>query len=571
MAVTEELNRSNDHTQCHILAEACESSLKQRDPSVVWSTLLVLDYAMKNCGPHFHAAVCNRRMMREMKRLITKYWGKKSGFGTANPIGSLAVQMLQLWTNSFSPRTYPDFSQAYYRLLEKGIHFPPPTEENKSPISGSAVVTKVNPKAIMDATARPSNTPIPRSVSITLDSVGESLSLLFSLTEDPTAPVPEDLLKPICDQLRTHSDKIVEHINANLGNENAVRRLLEVNDQIETALKRVSMHKNVVEEDSDSTSDESDSPPATTASFSNDFFDEAPTRKSIKSKSASAPNVADLITSPSSSSKPSLGATKKKKSSKKLKRSQTTAPPATSDLADFFAPPRPTGASHPVSTSSTTEFDAFDFTHSNSAFAPNGTTQNWADFGSSSAYAYPTLSQSLGSPPMHHHTSHAHSAFSPASPSALPEMSTSPFTTQTNAFEPFTHTNGHQASPWSSPVAQAPTVNGGNLGPNPFGVPSHEEKKPIGSPSANSERLAATFGKYWTGGTPASPVSTSLGPDPWSTSANSNQNGTSTFMSPGSPTVRGSASASGFEARVTVGGNGNVAVAVPVASTNPFL
>jgi hypothetical protein len=529
-------------------------------------------------------------MMHEMKRLIKKYWGKKSGVGSASPIGSLAVQMLQLWTNSFSPRTYPHFSQAYYRLLEKGIRFPPPTDENAQPIQPDVpVVVKASKDHIFTSPSRVSNAAIPRNVSSTLDAAGESLNLLFSITEDPNAPVPEDLLNPIMTQLRAHSDKIVELINANMDNENAVRRLLEVNDQIETALKRVSMHHNVVE---DSDSDDSDSSTPTPESARSDSVpnkSKSSTGISKSNKSASAPNVAAMLSSPSNQKlasaampAPSSSSGGKKRTSRKSRTS--AAPQPTNAVFDFFGSPTPQVSTSTPNTSSTIAFDAFDFGHTGSAFAPSATqstSNDWANFGPSHPAQSPVAFVSTSSHTLFHGAALG-DAFGTAAPTNGSAFASQPFPAFSSTSFPSNPAVASQ--PLSPTISSQASTNGSynsttnNDTFNPFALPSNQvstgsqtllatNPSPI-QPSSTTERLASTFGKYWTTTNPPAPTSASLGADPFSSPQSSSNLYSTTPSSPFNGSTPASAAPTSINGRST--GSVSSGTSNPT-STNPFL
>jgi len=336
---------------------------------------------MKDCGAHFHSAVCSKSMMHEMKRLIKKYWGRKGSFESTSPIGNLAALMLQHWTNTLPRRTYPHYGEAYFRLCEKGIHFPSPTSGHSEPISEVPKHPNLKPKE-SPSQKTSSSSHIPKNVLETLDATGESLGLLFSITEDPNAPIPEDLLNPIVETLKQQSKTIADLINANMENENAVRRLLEVNDQIDAALKRIKHHKNILDDDSDTDSDAAETMTASSKS------------KSTKSRSSSTAGAS------ASRSPARTDSTSKTRSASAAAFSHSNyLPPGASPksslsnaaqlaLLDFLgpsaAPVQQKYAPPSASTSSTAKgsFDAFDFNSSFSAFAPMSGASN--GFGSGS-------------------------------------------------------------------------------------------------------------------------------------------------------------------------------------------
>lgn len=490
-------------------------------------------------------AACTSAMMHYIKRLIKKYTGKKSGFST-NPIGSLAAQMLQLWANSFDPRYLPHFSEAYRRLLQKGLRFPAPADGFKEQItyrpvksttSSSGSSSSSRSKSVMTSGHAPQSSSssskngdraIPSNVRNALDSIGEFLGFVFSITEDPNAPLPEDLLKPSMKSLGEHAAKIAELIDSNIGNEDVVRRLLEVNDQLDAASKRLQGHRNVI--DAESSDDDSSS-------------DEEDYRRSKKGndKSRSAPNIAQASDSVISQSRKSSKS--KTRSSSTTKPQQTTSS-STNDLFLLFDPAAPVATpASPSNTSITSPstqpnnngapydaFDfslstsAFDFSSSSSAFAPAGT---WAPFEAPQPYnAFSASGSAVSSPPPAQHNNHnspfaANGTFT-SSYDSLPartasnasvSSTTAPYSPSTpthaqpalDAFNPFAlsspqspaqtpsssfYSNGH-----STASQGTPTQNGFHTNAQHAQNPSSTSTPPPNSQS--TQRLANTFGKYW--------------------------------------------------------------------------
>lgn len=544
--------------------------------------------AVKNCGPNMARAACSHSMMHYMKRLIKKYMGKKAGYGMTNPVGGLAAQMLQLWATSFDPRHLPYYGEAYRRLLSKGIRFPTPGDGFKEQIVYRAHPPKSTssskPKLSTSNPTSPSRSnsgALPSSVISTLDTIGEFLGFVFSITEDPNVPLPEDLLKPSMQSLEEHSKKVAELVDANIGNEEAVRRLLEVNDQLDAASKRLNGHRNIIDaEDDDDSSSESD-----------EHYKKS---KAKSSKSKSAPNVADAAVS--SKKKPKV------RHSSVTKTSSVTSS-STNDLLVFDAP-APTSVHH--STPATT-FDAFDFTHTGSAFAP-ASNAGWASFevtpGTNNAASNgqndfaarssstPHMMPAYNGAPAYNGNASNGSLFggfdyrmspptSYTSPAPAPTTSAAPQAVQPpNAFNPFSFDLSPSVS--TAPAAHAPavvhttapannnTIN--NFAPftpqNTAHTSAAAYSSPVSSPPPSntqaSQRVAGTFGKYWanpeTAPAPSTPTSSTYNyADPFNPAPTSPSN---VYSSPASPNGSGYAGSPVMAYKPAP---------VPATSNNPFL
>lgn len=497
-------------------------------------------------------AACNHTMMHYMKRLIKKHLGKKAGFGPTNPVGGLAAQMLQLWATSFDPRFLPTFAEAYRRLLSKGIHFPAPGEGFKEQIVYRSTPVKSAPSKPKNLTtsapssgSKSSSLGLPAPVVAALDSIGEFLGFVFSITEDPNAPIPEDLLKPSVKSLEDHLKKVAELVDSNIGNEEAVRRLLEVNDQLDAAAKRLNGHRNIIDADDDDSSSDSE--------------DVVVKKHKSSSKSKSAPNVADVIT-------PTRKKPKTRHSS--VNKASTTSA-STNDLLIFGEPHQPTAT---TSAAPAATFDAFDFSHSGSAFAPSSNT-GWASFDPAPAPAATTPNGNLGAPTRATSTPQMSPAFNgdasngpfggfdfrmappvaysspaPYSPTSTTSVAPPPHQPSSNLFNPFSFETSPASAPAYTPAyAPAPAavhspVSAMNA--NAYAPPSNgyavttSYTSPVSSPppanSQSSQRAATTFGKYWanpeTAPAPNSPSASNAGPfSPVSPGSNG-------YASPVSPT-----------------------------------
>lgn len=524
-------------------------------------------------------------MMHYMKRLIKKYMGKKAGYGMSNPVGGLAAQMVQLWATSFDPRHLPHYSEAYRRLLTKGIRFPTPGDGFKEQIVYRSHPPKMSssskPKPHTSTTTSPSrgsSNALPSSVVSTLDTIGEFLGFVFSITEDPNAPLPEDLLKPSMQSLEEHSRKVAELVDANIGNEEAVRRLLEVNDQLDAASKRLNGHRNIIDaEDDDSSSSESD-----------EHYKKS---KAKSSKSKSAPNVADAAVT-----------TKKKPKTRhsSVTKTSTVTSASTNDLLSFDAPtPSSVHTTTPAAT-----FDAFDFTHTSSAFAP-ASNAGWASFevapGTNNAPNKQNdfVARAPSSPhmtPGYNGNASNGSLFGgfdyrmtpPSSyTAAAPATTSAPVSQPPNSFNPFSVDTSPPvsaapyattyAAPYSPPVSHAaPAVVNAVPANNNFApfanttVPSTSTasySSPVSSPPPTntqaSQRVAGTFGKYWanpeTAPAPSTPTTSYNYTDPFSPAPVSPSN---VFASPASPNGSGYASSPVLTYKPAP---------VPASSNNPFL
>lgn len=502
----------------------------------------------------------------------------------SNPVGGLAAQMLQLWATSFDPRYLPHYAEAYRRLLSKGIRFPAPGDGFKEqivyrshtskPSSTSSTSHHTKPKsASVSSPSRSSS--IPSSVVTALDSIGEFLGFVFSITEDPNAPIPEDLLKPSIKSLEEHLKKIAELVDANIGNEDAVRRLLEVNDQLDAAAKRLNGHRNIIDAEDDDSSD-SDS----------DDVQYKRSKAKNNSKSKSAPNVAEAASTISPSKKTS----KRKSRPDSVSKSSATSA-STSDLMSFGAPLSPSSSSTaPAATFDAFDFShsssAFNFSHSSSAFAPSsGATAGWA------AFDEPSKGQNTNN-----------NAFAPHQYAPSPQMNAgfngdangsafdyrmAPPTSYSQPIQPSSSGNANNSfNPFSFETAPAPASTAAAHQPAAampqtpafamFGSSSSVSSNPAPtSPQATSppptthqstQRVANTFGKYWsnpeTVPAPSSPPAATHSSGPF---ASGSSNGMNMFASPASPT----SSNNGYGSPAT---NYNPAP-IPATSTsnNPFL
>jgi len=126
-----------------ILVECMLDKLYNKNPNIVWLTLIVIDSCMKNCFNLFIDKIDNKYFMRKMKWIIYKRYchpktGEKLSSHYKNLCGLRAAQMIQTWGLSFHTKPYisryPIFFNTYQHLIkDKGIIFPE-TGKNEIPI-----------------------------------------------------------------------------------------------------------------------------------------------------------------------------------------------------------------------------------------------------------------------------------------------------------------------------------------------------------------------------------------------------------------------------------------------------
>eukprot|EP00742_Colponemidia_sp_Colp-10_P003173 GILJ01003381.1.p1 GENE.GILJ01003381.1~~GILJ01003381.1.p1 ORF type:complete len:532 (-),score=62.51 GILJ01003381.1:178-1773(-) len=114
---------------CKEGVKAIKKRLKNKNPKVQLLTLTVLETAMQNCGPQFHAAVGNKEFMGELVNITKKTDVNRS-------VEERILGLIQTWAETFSNQRhqYPLFVETYDTLKRKGVNFPDRDPRSAPPI-----------------------------------------------------------------------------------------------------------------------------------------------------------------------------------------------------------------------------------------------------------------------------------------------------------------------------------------------------------------------------------------------------------------------------------------------------
>jgi len=240
------------------LAPRILEQLSDKDPKVVWLTLIVLDACMKHCPQEFVRTIAQQDFMTKLVAIIKKRWVKKSkGVSVKatynNWCGQLAASVVQEWGIAFSKDNhfyFPIFTVTYRKLIQKGIVFPIPNstamprfsftkEEKATGHTKGGTMLRRSVKAGAEAE-------ITQEVKRVIASAAEGDTLLNEIMNNLSKGEKienNEVATQVATELENNFETISKLVPTNLDNEKALALLLAEHEKIEKNTQKVQDYK----------------------------------------------------------------------------------------------------------------------------------------------------------------------------------------------------------------------------------------------------------------------------------------------------------------------------------------
>jgi hypothetical protein len=258
-----------------IIPKMMEVIKDEKNPKIVWLSLIVIDSCVKNCCEEFIGKICNKEFMRRMKKIIYKRYIKKKRAGTPtaqykNQCGEKAAHMVQAWGIAFHSKKlrqrYPLFFTTYKHCVnDKGVRFPEASKDDTPVVThekegGKSHHHHHGKKSTGGDRLRESiknnstiNPKIQEIVNGVRDNVKFLSEMLKSDSKDPQT------IEQIVTAIKEKQALITSTIQ-NTENENVTSLLLQTFEEAEAILKKFNKSDNNNDENSDeSNGDDEDS------------------------------------------------------------------------------------------------------------------------------------------------------------------------------------------------------------------------------------------------------------------------------------------------------------------------
>jgi hypothetical protein len=249
-----------------IIPKMMEQVKEEKNPKIVWLSLIVIDSCVKNCCEEFIGKICNKEFMRRMKKLIYKRWVKKKRNGTPtanykNLCGEKAAHMIQAWGIAFHSnklrKRYPLFFNTYKHLVnDKSVRFPEQTKDETPVITSQEKQQKGGKSKSGGERLKQSiknNSTINPKIQELVNNIKDNVSLLNEMLKADNRDT--QTVDQIVTALKDNQEKLNSFINQNIDNQAVSTLLFNTLDDIEAALKKLNNN----EKDDDSEKSKSDS------------------------------------------------------------------------------------------------------------------------------------------------------------------------------------------------------------------------------------------------------------------------------------------------------------------------
>eukprot|EP01129_Flabellula_baltica_P012951 TRINITY_DN593_c0_g1_i2.p1 TRINITY_DN593_c0_g1~~TRINITY_DN593_c0_g1_i2.p1 ORF type:complete len:481 (-),score=96.90 TRINITY_DN593_c0_g1_i2:38-1480(-) len=311
----------NEHAITTIVPRMSEN-LKDKNPRVVWLTLIVIDSCVKNCdNEDFIFAIANKEFMKPIKKIVYKRYvhRKKDGKRDAkykNLCGETAAKMIQAWGIAFHEpklrRKFPIFYNTLKHCVNsKGVRFP---NDNTTYIIASQQSESEKKKNTENNTEkrRPGgqmlrdslrSTPVPNHIQSLLQETKVSAGLLQDIIDQEGNVEGNPLAQDIMNILKEKQELIQNQVAQNIENERVLNQLLTTFDDVENVMAQANGQdpSSETETTDSSSSHEISKYQATNDSFFNDFMSQRNTN--VRSDPFSVP-VNQLSNNPFDSLQP---------------------------------------------------------------------------------------------------------------------------------------------------------------------------------------------------------------------------------------------------------------------------
>jgi len=247
-----DLINGNPEVFCKPTAKAIRNQLKthSKNPRVLWTTLHLLETCVKNCGRPFHREIATKDFISQLKKTAGK---TKKTSKTKDKRGLLlssrefqndrvkdkVYSLIQAW-GSLHPEELYLYSETYEKMKKKGIDFPLPTPEDKTPLSFQHSASPSE----LSHTPNPSSNVIPSDVRQRIEEVKSVVPLLESIIEaEPTLnPNENELAVELKTSCERHHAALIDLIQkySNQGDERILNILLILFDRVEKVIRRFS-------------------------------------------------------------------------------------------------------------------------------------------------------------------------------------------------------------------------------------------------------------------------------------------------------------------------------------------
>eukprot|EP01125_Pyxidicula_operculata_P000962 TRINITY_DN1084_c10_g1_i1.p1 TRINITY_DN1084_c10_g1~~TRINITY_DN1084_c10_g1_i1.p1 ORF type:complete len:569 (-),score=163.78 TRINITY_DN1084_c10_g1_i1:23-1729(-) len=247
-----ELIHNNPKTST-TLSELIYRNLDDKEPKVVWLSLLILDAVMK-CNPPeaFVQTVSLDAFMKKLSKLVLKRYvkTKKGHSDTAtykNWVGFLTAHMISDWgaiqyANTLARLKFPIFYRTYTHLLEKGVHFPAQDALGAMPRFKAVDTTPKRKTSVKKATddTKASTTKISPEITSLINCTKNAATLLNDIVNNHKGGKlqKDEVCQQVEKQLMDEVEKIRKLVPEYLDNETICAALLGVLDSVEKILDR---------------------------------------------------------------------------------------------------------------------------------------------------------------------------------------------------------------------------------------------------------------------------------------------------------------------------------------------
>jgi hypothetical protein len=259
-----------------IVPKLMEQLKEEKNPKIIWFSLIVIDSCVKNCCDEFIRKICNKEFMRRMKKMVYKRYVKKKTAGNPtstykNLCGEKAAHMIQSWGIAFHSnklrQRYPLFFTTYKHMVnDKGVRFPEASKDDTPVISHDKKSSKNSSGGDRLRLSLKKNTTINSKIQELITNVRDNVKLLEDMSKSSNRD--HQLVEQIIAALKEKQELINTNVSQNIDNESVTSLLLQSFEEIEAVLRKFNRSSsNANDDSSESKSTSQDSVTNTNSGF----------------------------------------------------------------------------------------------------------------------------------------------------------------------------------------------------------------------------------------------------------------------------------------------------------------